>query len=220
MKTFYRLKLGIWIALLAACIPGGIDTNMNEGGSSVSPEIPVRVHFASGLPASEAEVRRVTSNFDPSVSGSGILIRKTDTLGQAFLPGKRSVYYNLIAHDSLTGQWAFAESLRVSEKYDTLTLTDPLRVEIHLLTASSQPDSGLVFFPGTDILIRCRAESPCRSGDVPRGLRKVVARAFSGWQQTLTWEGQAGAILDTSLSTPPPDTLHLYIGPQGLRTRP
>jgi|GEM_PF-2792719 len=218
MKAFHRFKAGALILLIAGCLPGGIDTGMN-GGSSAPQGVRLQIRLPSGQPAGGTGVKLFASKLDPSVSDSGILISESDTQGRTSFPGLKSAYYNAIARDTSRGLWAFAESLQVSEKVISLTLSVPLQVEFHLLTAASRPDSGILFFPGTDILIHCKTESPCFSGDIPRGIRKAIARAASGWQATLIWEGGPGAVIDT-LSMSPTDTLHIDIGPDGPHPNP
>jgi hypothetical protein len=158
---------------------GGSDTETLTGfvsgaDGSALPGIPVKL-----LPAS----------YDPSHPEPALIRRVlTDTAGKfSFAKVDTAMLWNVIAGDSARKSWALAQGLRPGPAAAPLSLSlgKVFLISLHT-SAYAIRDSGIAYFPGTDILTRCDAMSVSKVDSVPAGATRFVIESRAGWKYDTT----------------------------------
>lgn len=178
MHTFRPLGLAL-LLLLGGCLfdQGGSDTET----LSVSGQLVKR-----GFPQANGVVKLIPADYNPSqLQPNRIRTTHTDASGKfKFENLEKNVDYNLLA-ESRVGerQFAFSGNLRAGRTGEVLIL-EPARV-YHISLHKSRYedlDSGIAYFPGTDILARCNGIIPTLIDSVPVSLRHMVVSSRAGWK--------------------------------------
>jgi hypothetical protein len=158
---------------------GGSDTETLTGAISTS----------AGTPAARILVKLLPANYNPSLPDTA-LIRKTYTDDRGHFKFEKldsNAYFNVIAGVPTDHFWAYAESLRVSSQKHALALSLAKVVLVSLEYSGYQTrDSGVAYFPGTDILTRCNGFTASRVDSVPTGVRHIVVSSRAGWTHDTT----------------------------------
>jgi hypothetical protein len=98
-----------------------------------------------------------------------------------------AVSWNLIAGESGLKAWAFAGEVRSGDPPGTLILSAPKVFLVSLHTSDyAATDSGVAYFPGTDIFTHCDAISVSRLDSVPAGATRIVVESRAGWKHDTT----------------------------------
>jgi hypothetical protein len=182
MTMRFRRPAILGLALIAAaCMP--------QGGGSDTETLTGSVSLRSGAPAAGAIVKLIPAGYDP-VRPDGTPIRKTlaDASGNfrfADLDAGRT--FNVIAGTPGDKAWAFAGEVRAGGPGADLFL-DSAKVFLISLHAKDyeRADSGIAFFPGTDILARCDGVSVAAIDSVPEGVLRLVVESRAGWKHDTT----------------------------------
>ncbi len=171
--------------------------NFQDGGGSDAETITGIVTLPSGKAAALTEVKLIPSDYDPSQPGINLITKTiSDSNGNfSFKAFDKNKEYNIIVKKLNLdggGHYLSAQQMKIKGSNNGKTL-----FKIQLATSKvflfsmhgdvyAPADSGIAYFPGTDILTHCNGidESPIDS--VPAGaLRfKIVSRA--GWQYDTT----------------------------------
>jgi hypothetical protein len=169
-------------------LPG--NDSLSQGGGSDTETLTGAVSLENGSPAARTLVKLVPPDYDPSHPDTA-LIRKTmtDAAGnfrfEKLADGK---YYNLIAGKPDERAWAFAESLKTGSGRRPLSLS---MAKVFLITLEypgyEGQDSGVAYFPGTDILARCSSLSVSRVDSIPKGVSRIVVESRAGWKRDTTF---------------------------------
>jgi hypothetical protein len=186
MKMRIRGPMILGLAMIAAsCMPegGGSDTE------TLTPALTGTVSLRSGAPAAGALVKLVPSGFDPARPDDAP-IRRTlaDASGKyLFADLDTGKTYNVIAGKPGDKAWAFVGEVRAGGAETDLFL-DPAKVFLISLHAEAytRADSGVAFFPGTDILARCDGITVSAIDSVPAGVLRLVVESRAGWKHDTT----------------------------------
>jgi hypothetical protein len=179
-KLSLRRFLPAFLLILGGCLgeQGGSDTETFTLGGRVT---------QGGLPRAQGLVKLIPSDYNPSLPSPGLIrTMRTDSSGR-FRFGKldKRIAYNLIAEGGAgERRFAFAESLQTDRVDETLVL-EPARVyqiSLHRDSSYRTLDSGVAYFPGTDILARCNGVTPSVMDSIPAGLRRLVVQSRAGWK--------------------------------------
>ncbi|MBW8889789.1 MAG: hypothetical protein JF616_18680 [Fibrobacteres bacterium] len=172
---------------LAACVLS--PDRQARGGGSDTETLSGLVTGATGAPAAAVQVKLIPAGYDPSRPDT-TLIRRTLTGSDGsfrFEKVDTSIAWNLIAGESALKSWAFAGALRAGGSRHALALSEPKVFLVSLHSAAyAAKDSGIAYFPGTDILARCDAISVSRLDSVPAGASRIVIESRAGWKHDTT----------------------------------
>jgi hypothetical protein len=161
-------------------VQGGSDTETFTG-LLLTPE---------GKPAAGARVRLIPSDYDPTRPDSArIRVAVTDRRGRYTFPRTESAgSYNLLAAGNKAGA-LFREALSPDSLPDTLRLDTARVIRLGMYEDSFYTyEPGQAWFPGTDILVRCEADSAMVMDLVPRNLNNLVLEGSHGWRHDYTIE--------------------------------
>jgi hypothetical protein len=176
---------------LAACLAA------NDGGGSDTETLSGIVTDANGAAAAGARVKLLPAGYDPSRSGPGAIRETVTGADGAFRfggvdPGQA---WNVIVADAPRATWAFARGLRPGGTAHPLSLGRPkvFNFSMHSTTYAYR-DSGIAYFPGTDILARCNGITAATVDSVPPGALRFVVESRSGWKHDTTLAAVADSV--------------------------
>jgi len=171
---------------LAACM---FSPDRQAGGGSDTETLTGVVALADGPRAAGVPVKLIPALYDPSRPDTSRIRRAlTASDGSFRFEGvDTAISWNLIAGEAGLKAWAFAGNLRAGESPGTLILSAPkvFLVSLHS-SAYAAKDSGIAYFPGTDIIARCDAVSVSRLDSVPAGATRIVIESRAGWKHDTT----------------------------------
>lgn len=185
---------------LAACVftssdptPGNPDSRNPEaphqGGGSDTETLTGLVSASDGSPKPGIPVKLLPASYDPSHPEPARIRRVlTDAAGKfSFDKVDTALAWNVIAGDSASRSWALAQGLRPGPAAAPLTLSlgKVFLVSLHSATYGSK-DSGIAYFPGTDILTRCNSGFISEVDSVPAGATRFVIESRAGWKYDTT----------------------------------
>jgi hypothetical protein len=184
---------------LAACLAA------NDGGGSDTEALTGIVTDDMGMAAAGARVKLLPSDYDPSQPAAGaIRTVVTDAEGRfRFEAVDTGRTWNVIAGGGASGgssrsSWAFARGLKPggAARPLALSLAKVFRFKLHSADYSDT-DSGIAYFPGTDILARCEGATATIVDSVPPGALRFVVESRAGWKHdtTLTSVSDSVAVL-------------------------
>ncbi|MDB5049418.1 MAG: hypothetical protein JWO30_2489 [Fibrobacteres bacterium] len=175
--------------LAAACVFFTQDDKTAKGGGSDTETLTGLVSSPSGRPAVGASVKLIPADYDPSHPDTSLIrYELTDDSGRfRFEKIDTGRAYNVIAGEAAEKSWAFAAGLRAGPGTDSLTLA-LAKVFLFSLHAENYQiaDSGIAYFPGTDILTRCGGLKPSTVDSVPAGAMRFVVESRAGWAHDTT----------------------------------
>lgn len=178
--------------LLAACL-------LQEGGGSDTETLTGSVSLPAGAPAAGTMVKLIPNDYDPShPQDSRILRSLTDADGRfRFEKLEKGKVYNVIAGNTAGHAWAYAAGALPGGEPNALTLSQA-KVFLFDLHAENyqRADSGIAYFPGTDILTRCDGVSFSKVDSVPHGALRFVVESRAGWAHDTTLA--SASIIDTA----------------------
>lgn len=182
------LVLGMSL-LTAACVFFTEGDKTADGGGSDTETLTGLVATSAGVPAARTMVKLFPSDYDPSHPDTGMVrYAITDDNGH-FRFGKlgKDRAYNLVAGTHATKSWAYAMGLKAGLDSHRLTLgaAKVFLFSMHSDTYS-QADSGIAYFPGTDILTHCNGLTASAVDSVPEGALHFIVASRSGWQHDTT----------------------------------
>lgn len=159
-----------------------------QGGGSDTETLTGMVATLDGLPAAGVPVKLLPSAYDPSRPDTS-LIRRALTDGQGFYRFEKvdtARLWNVIAGDTSNRAWALARDLRPGSPASLiLSPAKVLLVTLHV-SGYATSDSGIAYFPGTDILARCDGRSVSKVDSVPAAARRLVIESRAGWKYDTT----------------------------------
>jgi hypothetical protein len=179
----------------AACVfladegdsPTGVD--IGPGGGSDTETLTGQVSSPDGLPAIGAMVKLIPAAYDPSLPDT-TLIRRTVTNDSGVFRFEKldsTATYNVIAGKAGEKSWGFAAALRPGPGRRPLALS---LAKVFLFSMHSEgylpADSGIAYFPGTDILAKCGGFTASRVDSVPLGALHFVVASRAGWLHDTT----------------------------------
>lgn len=160
-----------------------------QGGGSDTETLTGMVATLDGLPAARIPVKLLPAGYDPSRPDTALIRRAiTDENGAYRFEGVDTArLWNVIAGDVASRSWALARDLRPGGPAAIVTL-GPAKVLLVTLHVGGYvtSDSGIAYFPGTDILARCDARSVSRLDSVPAAATRFVIESRAGWKYDTT----------------------------------
>jgi hypothetical protein len=181
-----KIRIVLAAMALAACM---VSPDRRAGGGSDTETLTGRVTGAAGAPAAGVQVKLIPAGYDPSrPDAAGIRRTLTGSDGTfRFEKVDTAAAWNLIAGDAGLKAWAFAGALRAGGAPHALALSAPkvFLVSLHSDVYAAK-DSGLAYFPGTDLLTRCNTVSVSRLDSVPAGASRFVIESRAGWKHDTT----------------------------------
>jgi hypothetical protein len=199
----HRSQMGIEIRPADSIPPGPPGPQI--GGGSQTETLTGFAYSPSGERLPGIRVKLFPSGYDPSQPDTSLLRQAvTDDSGRfAFTRLDTAAFYNLIAGQPAQRLWAYAESLqtRPVDRPLTLGLASIVMVDLHSSGTYGLRDSGIAYFPGTDILARCDGSSPARVDSIPAGLRNLILRSRAGWEQRVEVPRDADSVFVRASAT-------------------
>ncbi|MDB5107042.1 MAG: hypothetical protein JWP91_4731 [Fibrobacteres bacterium] len=201
------LALGLPL-LTAACLffP---EEETAQGGGSDTETLTGLVSSPSGLPAAGASVKLIPADYDPSHPDPARIRRAvTDPSGHFRIDKlEKGKAYNVIAGSAAQKAWAIAAGLQPGTDRKDLSLST---AKVFLFSLHSEDymksDSGIAYFPGTDILTRCDGLFPSEIDSVPMGALRFVVESRAGWVHDTTLV----SVSDTAKVIATRSTMFLY----------
>lgn len=160
-----------------------------QGGGSDTETLTGFVIGAEGSPQAGIPVKLLPASYDPSHPDPALIRRVlTDATGKfSFTPVDTALSWNVIAGDPAGKSWAIAQGLRPGPASAPLALSLGKVFLISLHTSGYVTrDSGIAYFPGTDILTHCSASSISLVDSVPAGATRFVIESRAGWKYDTT----------------------------------
>lgn len=186
MNALSKLATGSAL-LLAACL--FMPDEVARGGGSDTETLTGIVSASDGSPAARVKVKLLPADYDPSHPDT-TLIRKgmTDAAGKfRFEKVDTGRAWNIIAGDSPRKAWALARGLKSGPGTRPLSLSMAKVFMFSLHYAGYEyKDSGIAYFPGTDILAHCNGVSASFVDSVPVGALHFVVESRAGWKHDTT----------------------------------
>jgi hypothetical protein len=160
-----------------------------QGGGSDTETITGSVSLRSGAPAAGAVVKLIPSGYDPARPDATPIRKAIVDASGTFRFGDLDAggTFNVIAGKPGDKTWAFAGQVKAGGAGTDLFL-DPAKVFLITLHSEdyTRADSGVAFFPGTDILARCDGISVSAIDSVPAGVLRLVVESRAGWKHDTT----------------------------------
>lgn len=193
-----RMRAVLIKTILALGLSACLSTNNDEvpivqGGGSDSETLTGMVFTAEGKPSPRTLVKLVPTDYDPSQQNvNTIRFSTTNDSGQFKFEKVDSLKpYNIIAGKSIDKKWALFKDATVKKGIATkglkITLADAKVFLFSLHTPIYETkDSGIAYFPGTDILANCDGINPSTVDSVPMGAMRFVVQSRSGWKHDTT----------------------------------
>lgn len=166
------------------------DEPVSRGGGSDTETLTGLVSLQTGAPAARVSVKLIPSGYDPSKPDAAALrFAMTDDSGRFVFDKLDSLkYYNVIAGKRDERAWAMAESLRTGPGRKHLALSKARIFMVSLEYYDYQSvDSGIAYFPGTDILVHCNSVDAYKLDSVPTQVDHVVMESRAGWRHDSTF---------------------------------
>ena len=178
--------------ITASCVFFTQDDRTAHGGGSDTETLTGLVSTPAGAPAAGALVKLIPADYDPSHPDTARLRRMiADSAGKfRFDSLDKAQAYNLIAGGAGNAgekTWAFAGGLRAGPGSKPLALS-LAKVFLFALHSDSYNvlDSGIAYFPGTDILAHCEGVKASEVDSVPMGVLRFVVESRAGWAHDTT----------------------------------
>lgn len=163
--------------------------DIKPGGGSDTETLRGTVRDGLAAPAARIALKLIPEDYDPRRPDT-LSIRRAisdDTGGFAFANVDTTRTYNLIAGDAPARKWAIASGIRPDGKPQALSLS---LAKVFLFSMHSgsyaRADSGIAFFPGTDILAHCDGVTASKVDSVPAGALRFIVESRAGWQHDTT----------------------------------
>jgi len=203
-----RSAIALSALALAACLssdptsdPKPVDP-LSGGGGSDTETLTGLVATSAGVPVAGASVKLLPADYDPSHPDTARIRRTlTDSAGHyRFEKVDTARLWNVIAGDPARKAWALARGLKAGPGTAPLALSlgEVFLFSLHG-SGYGQADSGIAYFPGTDILARCNGTTT-PVDTVPAGANRFIVESHAGWQHDTTLT--AGADTVRVLATP------------------
>jgi hypothetical protein len=183
------LKRAIALAALAlaACLFSPERTA--KGGGSDTETLTGIVSGADGTPAARVRVKLIPADYDPGKPDTSLIRHAvTDSSGAfRFERVDTGTAWNLIAGDASRKAWALARGVRPGpgSRPMKLALAKVFLFSLHSPTYNYQ-DSGIAWFPGTDILAHCNGITETEVDSVPAGALRFIVESRAGWKHDTT----------------------------------
>jgi hypothetical protein len=192
MKPIPRTLRLFALALALSAWNCGLGTSepVARGGGSDTETLTGLVSLETGAPAARVGVKLVSPGYDPSrPDPDSLRFTLTDDSGAFKFTGLDSARrYNIIAGIGSQRAWAYSMTQRTGKDRKLLSLSRGIIFMVSLEYPSySKKDSGIAYFPGTDILIRCNGVSPTKVDSIPEGVNHVVIASKAGWSHDSTF---------------------------------
>jgi hypothetical protein len=192
MRTLFPVNavaLSATCILMASCIPLIGSDREARGGGSDTETLTASITTLDGKPAARTLVKLIPADYDPSHPDTTLIRRAyTDSDGVIrFDSLSAKARYNLIAGKAEEKAWAFAGNLKAGAGSEPLPLA---LAKVFLFTMHSEDynvrDSGIAYFPGTDILTHCNGLTESVVDSVPMGALRFVVESRAGWKHDTT----------------------------------
>lgn len=174
--------------ILSACLSTP-DAPTRQGGGSDTETLSGMVADGAGSPAAGVPVKLLPAAYDPSHPDSALIRRtRTDSAGRfRFEKVDTTRSWNVIAGDSERKAWVLAQGLRPGPAAVPLKLSlgKVFLISLHSPEYGAK-DSGLAYFPGTDILARCNSTTASTVDSVPAEAVRFVIESRAGWKYDTT----------------------------------
>ena len=183
--------------LFTACLFDGEKTAM--GGGSDTETLTGLIASPDGKPSTRMQVKLIPVDYNPSHPDTTLILRAlTDNAGRyRFEKLAKGKTYNLIAGNAAGKSWTFAPDLPVGTAIGNLTLASAKVFLFEMHTENYvTADSGIAYFPGTDILTRCNGINYSSVDSVPMGALRFVVESRAGWAHDTTLA--SAAVKDTA----------------------
>ncbi|MDQ3001495.1 MAG: hypothetical protein M3Y08_09560 [Fibrobacterota bacterium] len=192
-----------------SCVLFPDDDKTVQGGGSDTETLTGLVSTPTGLPSARTLVKLFPADYDPSRPDTTRIHRAmTDDSGHfRFEKLEKAKAYNVIAGNAGEKSWALASGLTAGPERKTLSLT---LAKVFLFSLHSDAytfqDSGIAYFPGTDIFTRCNSVTASVVDSVPLGALRFVVESRAGWKHETT----VISVKDTTEVVASKDGLILY----------
>jgi hypothetical protein len=178
-----------WIAAAALALALAACVSFTDGGGSDTETLTGIVTGSGGVPAARTLVKLIPADYDPSHPDTARIRRVLTGADGKFSFGKLEAgrAYNVIAGRAAEKSWAFAPGLKAGPGGRTLSLTLAKVFYFSLHSEIYMPkDSGIAYFPGTDILAHCNGLTASLVDSVPMGALSFVVESRAGWKHDTT----------------------------------
>ncbi len=189
MKQILALGALVLSACLSAPTPlAPTHPPIVDGGGSDTETLTGLVSFNDGLPAVGVPVKLLPAAYDPSHPDTSLIRRSvTDSKGEySFESVDTLKLWNVIAGDKGRNAWALARNLRPGKPASLNLSTGKIFLVTLRVANYATSDSGIAFFPGTDILTRCDSRSVSAVDSVPAQALRFVVESRAGWKHDTT----------------------------------
>lgn len=192
-----------------SCVLFPDDDKTARGGGSDTETLTGWVASPTGQPSARTLVKLIPADYDPSRPDTTRIRRAmTDDSGHfRFEKLEKAKAYNVIAGNAGEKSWALASGLTAGPERKTLSLT---LAKVFLFSLHSDAytlqDSGIAYFPGTDIFTRCNGVTTSVVDSVPMGALRFVVESRTGWKHDMT----VISVKDTTEVVASKDGLILY----------
>lgn len=160
-----------------------------QGGGSDTETLTGWVASPTGRPSARTLVKLFPADYDPSRPDTTRIRRAmTDDSGHfRFEKLEKAKAYNVIAGNAGEKSWALASGLTAGPERKTLSLSlaKVFKFSLHS-NAYTNLDSGVAYFPGTDIFTRCNGVTASVVDSVPSGALRFVVESRTGWKHETT----------------------------------
>jgi len=194
----HRTAMLLVKTLMALCLSACLSTNNDElpvahGGGSDSETLTGMVYTSEGKPSARILVKLIPADYDPSQPNvNTIRLSTTNDSGQFKFEKVDSLkVYNIIAGNSIDKKWAISKDATLKKVIAAqglkITLADAKVFLFSLHTSIYETkDSGIAYFPGTDILAHCDGINASTVDSVPTGALRFVVQSRAGWKHDTT----------------------------------
>jgi hypothetical protein len=188
MSRIYRLP-PLGALFLTACLFISEDKPAH-GGSSDTETLTGIVTGINGTPSIGASIKLLPANYDPShPDTTKIRKAKTDSMGIfSFDRVDTSKVWNVIAGSTEKKSWAMVQGVKPGKGEQSLNLAmaKTFLISLHSSIYTVQ-DSGIAYFPGTDILVKCNGVTVSLVDTVPAEALRFIVESRSGWKHDTTF---------------------------------
>jgi hypothetical protein len=165
------------------------DDDKVAGGGSDAETLTGLISSPMGQPSARTLVKLIPADYDPSHPDTARIRRAmTDDSGHfRFEKLEKGRAYNVIAGNAEEKSWVMSSGLTAGpeRKALTLALAKVVLFSLHSDGYISR-DSGVAYFPGTDIFTRCNGVTASVVDSVPFGALRFVVESRAGWKHELT----------------------------------
>jgi hypothetical protein len=177
------------LALMCSGCDMPFDATKSVAGGGSDTETLTGLVALDGKPAVRVTVKLIPADYDPSRPDSASIRRAvTDDSGLfKFEKLDTAKAYNVIAGDPPRKSWAFASAVKAGAGRKALSLALAKVFAFSMHADNYQPaDSGIAYFPGTDILTHCNGLTPSLIDSVPSGALHFIVASKAGWSHDTT----------------------------------